>query len=167
MYVYDPPTLNIPLQLHTWLCIRMRMSMNYMGHDKLPWWFESKVYPTNVSNISFKGKMVKFLCVCWFKLNKTYKTWYKKITAKAEKMLGRYVGAARNTGKGDPVLMTNVTAQPKSPKKETKHKQVGVNNKGWFKCGGHVTEYIIQNNFHCNIPPAPKKTALLIHLNME
>jgi hypothetical protein len=48
-------------------------------------------------------------------------------------MLGRYVGATRFTGKGDLVLMTNATAQQKSPKRTgivSKHNQVGVNNKG-------------------------------------
>jgi len=25
--------------------------VNYMGHYKLPWWLESKIYPRNVSNI--------------------------------------------------------------------------------------------------------------------
>jgi hypothetical protein len=47
-------------------------------------------------------------------------------------MRGRYVGATRNTGKRDPVLMTNATAQHTSPKRTgivSKHNQVGVNNK--------------------------------------
>jgi len=62
-------------------------------------------------------------------------------------MLGSYVGATSFTGKRDPVLMTNATAQHKSPKRTgivSKHNQVGVNNKGWFKCGGHVTKYNIE-----------------------
>jgi len=48
-------------------------------------------------------------------------------------MLGSYVGATSFTGKRDPVLMTNATAQHKSPKRTgivSKHNQVGVNNKG-------------------------------------
>jgi hypothetical protein len=43
--------------------------------------------------------------------------------------------------------MTNATAQHKSSKRTgivSKHNQVGVNNKGWFKCGGHVTKYNIE-----------------------
>jgi hypothetical protein len=48
-------------------------------------------------------------------------------------MLERYVEATRFTGKREPVLMTNATAQHKSPKRTgivSKHNQVRVNNKG-------------------------------------
>jgi hypothetical protein len=48
-------------------------------------------------------------------------------------MQGRYVRATRFTGKKDPILMTNATAQHKSSKRTgivSKHNQVGVNNKG-------------------------------------
>jgi hypothetical protein len=48
-------------------------------------------------------------------------------------MLGRYIGATRNTGNRDPVLTTDVTAQHKSPRIigiVSKLNHTRVNNKG-------------------------------------